>query len=229
LFYLPQVPASEKEAAEVKFQSIKEAYDSLKNTKHSKAFDLHGLEGLRCQKDKICAAPDNALWSNDAPSMLGFYGITALIAGFYVTSRQAATIDCLIIPTMYAGVLTLEFCFRGYNDSVKDFDIPPALAQYSLFNGLTRYDKAIVGRYLMVWYVFSGVVQVAYTLIGNALTQTKAAPTASSAQKEALLAKDFGNDTAGQGGAAYFQAMMKQQQQLISRLEQQAEAINKKR
>lgn len=216
------MPATEKEAAEVQFQRIKEAYDSLKSTKQAEAFNLHGLEGLRCQKDKICAAQDNALWMNDLVPLMAFYGITGILVGFYVTLRSAPPLDSLLAPSMFCGVLALELCFRGFNDSVKDFDTPPQveafLGNFTFFGDLTRYEKALFLRYWLIWYLLSGIVQ----MIGLSIADMAKPPESSSPAVGAGGDRDDGDPM-------YFKAMVQQQQRLIRRLEGQVTAITKKR
>ena len=51
-----QVAASEKEAAELQFSRLQEAYETLSNAKKRSVFEQHGYRGLSCHLDKICAA-----------------------------------------------------------------------------------------------------------------------------------------------------------------------------
>ena len=104
--------AEEQQAAEATFNTVREAYEVLGNDQTRKAYDKHGMQGVRISLD-----PSTNLAESETSLMMNmgvFYGIWAVLT-YFLTMGEASSVSRQYAYTGLLLVLVFEFCMRFAN------------------------------------------------------------------------------------------------------------------
>lgn len=132
-----KLPPEEKTAAEARFLVVKRAFDVLRDDKRRGVYEWHGLKGVLCLEDKICAARDDPYWTNDLVVTTAFYCMSFVCIIFISSLKIATEFPTVITISLYGAwstALSLELHLGAFARS----SLPPLMCPHWMSSHATR-------------------------------------------------------------------------------------------